>query len=48
MPPARPDPRSLVRADKVCHWYGEHALRRQILFDVSFELKPGEVVNVYP
>ena len=26
------------------HWYGEGPLRRQVLFDVSAEIRPGEIV----
>jgi putative ABC transport system ATP-binding protein len=42
MPPSARTP--LVQAEKVSHWYGEDELRRQILFDVTFDLNPGEVV----
>ena len=34
----------LVVIDKVNHYYGEGELRRQILFDVTVEIAPGEIV----
>jgi ABC-type lipoprotein export system ATPase subunit len=34
----------VVRARKVNFWFGEGDLRKQILFDVSFDIDPGEVV----
>jgi putative ABC transport system ATP-binding protein len=34
----------LVAIDKVNHHYGEGELRRQILFDISVDIQPGEIV----
>ncbi|HVO25509.1 MAG TPA: ATP-binding cassette domain-containing protein [Candidatus Margulisiibacteriota bacterium] len=34
----------LVAIDKVSHFYGEGELRRQILFDISVDINPGEIV----
>jgi len=34
----------LVAIDKVNHHYGEGELRRQILFDISVDINPGEIV----
>jgi len=34
----------LVAIDKVSHYYGEGELRRQILFDISVDIQPGEIV----
>ena len=34
----------LVAIDKVNHSYGEGELRRQILFDISVDIQPGEIV----
>jgi putative ABC transport system ATP-binding protein len=33
-----------IVASHVDHWYGEGALRRQVLFDVSAEIRQGEIV----
>jgi len=33
-----------VQVEKASHWYGKGALRKQILFDVSTAIEPGEVV----
>jgi putative ABC transport system ATP-binding protein len=35
---------ALIAAEKVCHWYGRGALRKQVLFDVDLELAPGEIM----
>lgn len=34
----------LVKAEHVNHFYGQGVLRRQILFDISLEIGPGEIV----
>ena len=34
----------LVAIDKVSHYYGEGELRRQILFEISVDIQPGEIV----
>jgi putative ABC transport system ATP-binding protein len=39
-------PEPLVVIDKVNHHYGEGALRRQILFEVTAEIQRGEIVIV--
>jgi putative ABC transport system ATP-binding protein len=39
-----PAPRPAIRIRGLCHWYGEGALRRQVLFDVDLDVAPGEVV----
>jgi putative ABC transport system ATP-binding protein len=33
-----------IEFESVSHWYGENALRRQILFDVSGSVRTGEIV----
>jgi putative ABC transport system ATP-binding protein len=38
----RPDP--VIAVEKVNHWYGVGALRKQVLFDVSIDVLPGEIV----
>jgi putative ABC transport system ATP-binding protein len=35
-----------IQIEGVSHWYGEGALRRQIIFDVSAEIRSGEIVIV--
>jgi putative ABC transport system ATP-binding protein len=35
---------SLIAVDRVSHYYGDGALRRQILFDISTEVRRGEIV----
>ena len=35
---------AVVRAHEVNYWYGEGELRKQILYDVTFAIDPGEVV----
>jgi len=35
---------SIVSIRNVNYWYGEAALRRQVLFDVSTDIMPGEIV----
>jgi putative ABC transport system ATP-binding protein len=37
-------PEPLVAAERVSHFYGAGALRKQILFDVDLEVRPGEIV----
>jgi putative ABC transport system ATP-binding protein len=34
----------VVKAEGVNHYFGEGSLRKQILFDISFALQPGEIV----
>jgi putative ABC transport system ATP-binding protein len=34
----------LIAVDRVSHWFGTGALRKQILCDVSAEVQPGEIV----
>src|ERR1700693_3797464 len=34
----------IISIRKVNYWYGEAALRRQVLFDVSTDILPGEIV----
>ena len=34
----------LIAADGVSHFYGRGALRKQILFDISLQVNPGEIV----
>src|SRR5215467_534773 len=34
----------IVSIRNVNYWYGEAALRRQVLFDVSTDIMPGEIV----
>lgn len=33
-----------IAAGSVSHWYGEGALRKQVLFDVTAEIRAGEIV----
>ncbi len=35
-----------IRAENLCHFYGKGTLRKQILFDLSFEIPAGEIVMV--
>jgi len=37
-------PEPLVDLDRVSHYFGSSALRKQILFGVSLEVQPGEIV----
>ena len=37
-------PEPLVDLDRVSHHFGSGALRKQILFGVSLEVQPGEIV----
>ena len=39
-----PAPRPAIRIRGLSHWYGEGALRRQVLFGVDLDVAPGEVV----
>ena len=41
---AAPRPEPLMVADGVSHFYGRGALRKQILFDISLQVNPGEIV----
>lgn len=36
----------VISMSKVCHHYGVGALRRQVLFDVTCEIVPGEIVII--
>ena len=33
-----------IAVERLSHWYGEGALRRQVIFDVSAEIRAGEIV----
>ncbi|MDX1944079.1 MAG: ATP-binding cassette domain-containing protein, partial [Pirellulaceae bacterium] len=44
MPAFADDSETVVSARGVNFWFGEGALRKQILFDVEFDIDPGEVV----
>jgi putative ABC transport system ATP-binding protein len=41
---AAPRREPLIVADGVSHFYGRGALRKQILFDISLQVNPGEIV----
>jgi putative ABC transport system ATP-binding protein len=41
---ATPRREPLIVADGVSHFYGRGALRKQILFDISLQVNPGEIV----
>jgi putative ABC transport system ATP-binding protein len=34
----------IIAIDKVCHYFGKGNLRKQILFDITTRIEPGEVV----
>jgi len=34
----------VIVADMVSHWYGSGELRKQVLYDISLEVAPGEIV----
>jgi len=34
----------LISVQNVSYWYGEGALRKQVLFDISIDIFPGEIV----
>jgi putative ABC transport system ATP-binding protein len=34
----------IIAIDRVCHYFGKGNLRKQILFDISTRIEPGEVV----
>lgn len=42
MPVSAPDPAIAIQG--LSHWYGEAALRKQVLFDIQLSVAPGEVV----
>ena len=35
----------VIALRNVSHWFGEGALRKQVLFDASTEIRPGEIVH---
>lgn len=37
-------PPNPIEIDEVCHYFGDGSLRKQILFDVSVSVAPGEIV----
>jgi len=37
-------PGALIVAERLSHWYGDGALRTQVLFDVDLVVEPGEIV----
>jgi hypothetical protein len=38
------EPRLRVSTDRVDHFYGEGTLKKQVLYDVSTNIMPGEIV----
>src|SRR4028118_542506 len=37
-------PESVIASRNLNHYYGQGALRKQILFDINLEIQPGEIV----